>query len=175
MKTSFRPTRFPFAELAMAAALALALAPATADTTEISPVPLGTASSVTVLPNLMFILDDSGSMQWHFMPDNVNLSNTDSCKPYRRNTGGDVDECAAATFVAGNLPDDDDVTTVSPKSDGLRHDRQIPDVFCPVRRPHQRVDHPPGVVQELAQLGVLHAQLTSQRMVRVGVVLAQYL
>ena len=122
MKTSFRPARFPLAALAVAAALALAPAPATADTTEISPVPLGTASSVTVLPNLMFILDDSGSMQWHFMPDNVNFSNTNSCKSYRRRaSGGDVNECAAATFSAGSLPNDD-TDTVSPSSDSLRHD-----------------------------------------------------
>src|SRR5688572_1018256 len=108
MKISIHSTQFSLSALVVAAALALAPAPATADTTEISPIPLGTASSVTVLPNLMFILDDSGSMQWHFMPDNVNFSNTNSCKSYiRRSSGSAVNECLAATFTAGSLPNDD--------------------------------------------------------------------
>jgi Tfp pilus tip-associated adhesin PilY1 len=122
MKISIHSTQFSLSALVVAAALALAPAPATADTTEISPIPLGTASSVTVLPNLMFILDDSGSMQWHFMPDNVNFSNTNSCKSYiRRSSGSAVNECAAATFSAGTLPNPD-TDTVSPSSDNLRHD-----------------------------------------------------
>ncbi len=44
---------------------------AQASTTDIASAPLGTAASTTVLPNLMFILDDSGSMNWDYMPDNV--------------------------------------------------------------------------------------------------------
>lgn len=49
-----------------------------AETTDISTVPLGTSPVSAVLPNLMFILDDSGSMDWEYMPDQVNDSGT--CK-----------------------------------------------------------------------------------------------
>lgn len=37
--------------------------------------PLFTGSSTPVKPNLMFILDDSGSMQWDFMPDEADMLN----------------------------------------------------------------------------------------------------
>lgn len=40
--------------------------------TDLSSVPLSSASSTTVLPNLMFVLDDSGSMGWTYMPDTAN-------------------------------------------------------------------------------------------------------
>lgn len=46
---------------------------------DIAEAPLGTAPTVTVLPNLMFILDDSGSMLRNFMPDQVGLSD-EVCK-----------------------------------------------------------------------------------------------
>jgi len=52
--------------------------PAGAAETDLAPAPLGTAPSVTVLPNLMFVLDDSGSMGRNFMPDEVDNSGT--CK-----------------------------------------------------------------------------------------------
>ncbi|WP_303783966.1 pilus assembly protein [Azovibrio restrictus] len=42
--------------------------------TDLSDVPLAEASTVTVLPNIYFILDDSGSMDWDYMPDYVNDS-----------------------------------------------------------------------------------------------------
>jgi hypothetical protein len=35
----------------------------------LSDAPLFTASGTSIKPNIMFILDDSGSMQWDFMPD----------------------------------------------------------------------------------------------------------
>lgn len=37
--------------------------------------PLFTASTNPIPPNLMFILDDSGSMQWDFMPDDADILN----------------------------------------------------------------------------------------------------
>ena len=40
-----------------------------AATTDLSSVPLVTSSSASVLPNLMYVLDDSGSMDWDFLPD----------------------------------------------------------------------------------------------------------
>jgi type IV pilus assembly protein PilY1 len=47
----------------------LALAPAIHAATDIATAPLFTASTASVKPNLMFILDDSGSMAADFLPD----------------------------------------------------------------------------------------------------------
>lgn len=44
-------------------------AAALASTVDISSTPLANSSSTVVKPNLMFILDDSGSMDWDYMPD----------------------------------------------------------------------------------------------------------
>lgn len=66
---------------ALLAAILTLPAPAGASETDLAPAPLGTAPSVSVLPNLMFILDDSGSMARDFMPDQVDDGNT--CKQCR--------------------------------------------------------------------------------------------
>jgi type IV pilus assembly protein PilY1 len=42
---------------------------AQAATTDLSNVPLATSSATAVLPNVLFLLDDSGSMAWTHMPD----------------------------------------------------------------------------------------------------------
>lgn len=44
----------------------------------ISPVPLATASSVQAKPNIMFILDASGSMENSFMPDDAQAKDTET-------------------------------------------------------------------------------------------------
>lgn len=62
------PRRLPKRILALVAASAMALA-AHAATTDLSSLPLITSSPAEVKPNLMFILDDSGSMAWSHMPD----------------------------------------------------------------------------------------------------------
>ena len=46
-----------------------------ATATDISNTPLATTSDITAKPNVMFILDDSGSMSWAFMPDDMSDSN----------------------------------------------------------------------------------------------------
>lgn len=51
--------------------LAIALAPAAASETKLADIPLVNASTITVLPNIYFILDDSGSMDSDYMPDYV--------------------------------------------------------------------------------------------------------
>lgn len=51
--------------------------PASADITDIANVPLGTAT-ITAKPNVMFILDDSGSMNWDYMPDDIE-TRSDNC------------------------------------------------------------------------------------------------
>ena len=102
--------RFLSLTLAVAATLALPSMPAGATQTDISQVPLGTASSTTVLPNLMFILDDSGSMGRQIMPDNVNDNNT--CKSYRwENSSSTSTNCAL----------DNGTDLVSPTADNVRH------------------------------------------------------
>lgn len=59
---------------------------ALAAVTDLSTVPLATATPSVVKPNLMFVLDDSGSMAWDYLPDNVNDNNT--CKPQTACTNG---------------------------------------------------------------------------------------
>ena len=49
--------------------------PAFAAVTDLSNVPLGSTAGASYLPNLLFILDDSGSMGWDYNPDYVNDSN----------------------------------------------------------------------------------------------------
>lgn len=59
--------------LALSGALA-AFSVAAASTTDIAQVPLNTASKTVIKPNLMFVLDDSGSMARDHMPDDANFS-----------------------------------------------------------------------------------------------------
>lgn len=56
--------------LALAASLALPL-PSLAASIALATSPLATSTTSTVLPNLMFMLDDSGSMDWDYMPDDA--------------------------------------------------------------------------------------------------------
>ena len=44
-------------------------------TTDLASVPLVTSSASAVGPNLMMLLDDSGSMDWDYLPDWANASN----------------------------------------------------------------------------------------------------
>ena len=44
---------------------------ASAATADIANAPLASASSTVVKPNVMFILDDSGSMSWGYLPDST--------------------------------------------------------------------------------------------------------
>ncbi|MTW12824.1 hypothetical protein GM658_19640 [Pseudoduganella eburnea] len=51
--------------------LLLALQPATASPTELADLPLANSSTANILPNIMMDIDNSGSMQWTYMPDYV--------------------------------------------------------------------------------------------------------
>ena len=64
-------------------AACMAAQPAFAAVTDISNAPLGAAAGTGSLPNLLFLLDDSGSMGFSYLPDYVNDNNT--CM---RNSGG---------------------------------------------------------------------------------------
>ena len=60
---------------------------------DLADVPLANSPSSTVLPNLMYILDDSGSMGWDYMPDNVlNLAGS--------NPPGGIKNCKAYAFTS---------------------------------------------------------------------------
>lgn len=43
-----------------------------AATTPLADIPLANSTTVDILPNIFFVLDDSGSMDWDYMPDYVN-------------------------------------------------------------------------------------------------------
>ena len=64
-------TRNQLLSLALAAGLVLPL-PALAASVALATSPLATSTTSTVKPNLLFVLDDSGSMSWTFMPDAAN-------------------------------------------------------------------------------------------------------
>lgn len=85
---------------AFLAILALNL-PATlvnASSTDLATAPMATSTTTTVRPNLMFLLDDSGSMAWDYLPDYVNDSN--KCKRYCTNSS-----CSSSTTCqAGDPP-----------------------------------------------------------------------
>lgn len=72
----------------LAVALGLVFSHARAAQTDIASAPLATSSTAVVKPNLMFILDDSGSMDWDYMPDHVNDS---MCK----GSGSSLSQCQA--------------------------------------------------------------------------------
>lgn len=60
----------PFYSLGLALILGLALpAGSQAASTSLATSPLATSTTSAVLPNLMFVLDDSGSMDWDYLPD----------------------------------------------------------------------------------------------------------
>lgn len=80
--------------LALACASLASLDPVMAGNLSISNVPLGTGSGISVKPNLVFILDDSGSMNSEFMPDYV-----DDSRCPDRNNDGSLDSC-----VVGDPP-----------------------------------------------------------------------
>src|SRR5262245_55968163 len=74
MNPTRQPLIRPLALKALAAAVALASGLAYAAQTDLATVPLQTSVTNTVRPNLLFTLDESGSMQSEYIPDYVNDS-----------------------------------------------------------------------------------------------------
>lgn len=73
--------------LALAGMLCALQTPAQAALTDIAPIPLASSSTSVVKPNILFTLDDSGSMAWGFMPDDIeNRFNTTGYKNHLCNT-----------------------------------------------------------------------------------------
>ena len=71
-------------KLVLSAALALlgglgAAVPAGAGNVDLASAPLVTGLSKTVPPNIHFVLDDSGSMAWDYMPDDVSSKSSSPC------------------------------------------------------------------------------------------------
>ena len=78
MKTPSYDSSAQLARALLVTALMAACA-AQAAPIDISNTPLASSASASVLPNLMFVLDDSGSMNADVLPDNLTDNNT--CKP----------------------------------------------------------------------------------------------
>ncbi|MDD2928600.1 MAG: PilC/PilY family type IV pilus protein [Sideroxydans sp.] len=71
----------PLLNLLIAATLALPL-PSLAASVALAKAPLATSTTSTVKPNVMFILDDSGSMGWDYLPDWANDTDPASSGSY---------------------------------------------------------------------------------------------
>ena len=101
---------------AMIAACGLAATlpgPGLAELADLSDVPLANSPSDAVLPNLMYILDDSGSMMWDYMPDNIfngpgaGAGNKNNCKTVSNcSAGGCTTNVLATPCTDGNTPSD---------------------------------------------------------------------
>jgi type IV pilus assembly protein PilY1 len=58
--------------------------PSQAGVTDIATAPLFTSTTTVVKPNVLFTLDDSGSMAWDFMPDDADFSTSGFNSKYGR-------------------------------------------------------------------------------------------
>lgn len=70
------------ATLVCAVAALPCIMPVQAAETDISNQPLATRPTVQAKPNLLFILDNSGSMSWSYMPDKLGASRSNDDEPY---------------------------------------------------------------------------------------------
>ncbi len=75
---------------------------ARAAVTDISSNPLSTASGTVVRPNVMFVLDDSGSMNFNFMPDF--LGYTQTAGKCRASNGAMTATCGGTSQTGQNKP-----------------------------------------------------------------------
>lgn len=67
--------------------------PSTAGVTDLADIPLANATTTTILPNIFFIQDDSGSMDWNYMPDYVINRYCRDNYTEDNNTDGALDVC----------------------------------------------------------------------------------
>jgi len=84
-----------FANLSLILTLLLAAAGARAGTTDLASSPLVTSASSSVQPNLFLLLDDSGSMDWNYLPD---WANTSDNTLFTNNVYNGVAYSAAVTY-----------------------------------------------------------------------------
>jgi len=103
---------------------------ARAGLTDIATAPLFTTSTTVVKPNVMFVLDDSGSMAWDFMPDDADFNTSTFTAVYGRRAAqcnglGFNEVEAAAPYTA---PVDATGTTVGPASMDFLSGTQVSNV-----------------------------------------------
>ena len=112
--------------LALAAGLALS-SHARAASVALATAPLATATTSTVKPNVMFILDDSGSMDWDYLPDwatdshpNTGIDYTSTPELFRNNGFNGVAYNPAITYTPPVLYNADGTinTTTYPSQTG---------------------------------------------------------
>ena len=73
--------------IAAGAVLSVGSPPGRAELIDISQAPLASSSDISVLPNVMFLLDDSGSMQFDTLPDHTERSAMASERRYLHTVG----------------------------------------------------------------------------------------
>jgi len=97
----------PLAALALVINIMLpSFATAAAVTTplDLATIPLANSPTITIQPNLLFVLDDSGSMEWNFMPDqfgyNSNTQDQKKCRKYYQEGSNSsvVTQCSGGNF-----------------------------------------------------------------------------
>ena len=78
----------------------------TAATTDLATVPLSNSSTSVVKANMMFILDDSGSMNFNYMPDYIGrgTDQNNKCKTHRDLDNDTRTDCNGAIDGGGFLP-----------------------------------------------------------------------
>ncbi len=84
------PTSLALTRMALVLGMGFAMTTAHAALTDIASAPMANTASSVVKPNLMFVLDDSGSMNWDFMPDSV------ASDPACKSTGSNLNTCGFA-------------------------------------------------------------------------------
>src|SRR4026209_2097745 len=114
MKRNF-PKNPILARAALIVAIGLAMNTAGAALTDIASSPLSKSGASIVKPNLMFLLDSSGSMDWDFMPDAL---------------GGGVapnDEslCKSSTTTLDKCNDKSDPARAAALSNGIYYDPSV--------------------------------------------------
>lgn len=101
-KSSRVPSDSPYLAAALRLSMLFSLVAASpvvlAATTDISDQPLVTRQAVQAKPNLMFILDDSGSMNWSFMPDDLGKARNTDDEPYTTWFGYRASQCNGLAF-----------------------------------------------------------------------------
>ena len=78
IQTKFKNKLMQMSSLLIVGIASLTFSVSASSATDLGTAPLVSATTGDVLPNLMYILDNSGSMGWDYMPDYVNDSN--KCK-----------------------------------------------------------------------------------------------
>lgn len=138
---------------ALVAALGLALSPmlpVQAEVADLSDVPLANSPSDTVRPNLMYILDDSGSMLWDYMPDNVQ----------KTTTGYTANNCKTCTSSSCTIDGDQCALGNSGSTDGATADWGEPPYFSAQFNQiyyNPDITYSPGLTSAGASLGNISA------------------